>query len=312
MKLIDMHCDTPMKLYQDQGVSGLRENNFCVDLSKLKKSNCLAQFFALFIYMKPQVSPRAIALSMLQKLNSELEINSELISTATSYEDILKNESEGKMSALITIEEGGAIEGSLHNLRDFYNRGVRLMTLTWNFENEIGYPHAKEEYRTMGLKPFGFEVIEEMNRLGMIIDVSHLSDAGFYDVASHSKKPFVASHSNARTITPHSRNLSDPMIKLLAENGGVIGINYVDSFLSNTGFGTLEDIVTHIKHIEKIGGIDVLALGSDFDGTPPKCELQHIGEMELLYDKLQKCGFSEDKIDKIFYKNALRVVKANL
>ncbi len=146
------------------------------------------------------------------------------------------------MSALLTLEEGAVCEGSMEKLHAFYDRGVRMMTLTWNFPNEIGFPniHMPENggepdftvpETERGLTEFGFDLIEEMQRIGMIVDVSHLSDAGFYDVASHAKKPFVASHSDARSVCRAVRNLTDDMIRTLAEKGGVTGLNYCADFL---------------------------------------------------------------------------------
>ncbi len=141
-----------------------------------------------------------------------------------------------------------------------------------------------------------------MNRLGMLIDVSHLSDEGFYDVAKLSSKPFIASHSNSRTMKNHPRNLTDDMIKVLSESGGgVMGICFERDFLGNTEKARIEDMIRHIKHIKNIGGIEVIALGSDFDGSHPNCEINNIGEIEKLAFALSDNKFSEDEIDKIFF-----------
>jgi membrane dipeptidase len=151
-----------------------------------------------------------------------------------------------------------------------------------------------------------------MNRLGMLIDVSHLSDGGFYDVARYSKQPFVASHSNARECTMHLRNLTDDMIRVLAEKGGIMGLNFESFFLNEgepTALSTVEDMIRHLKHIRNVGGIDVMAIGTDFDGTMHSSEIAHLGEMEKLTVALKKNRFSEEEIDKIYYKNALRIIK---
>lgn len=187
--------------------------------------------------------------------------------------------------------------------------GVRAITLTWNYPNEIGYPNTNYEHKDKGLTSFGEEVVHEMNRLGMLIDVSHLSDQGFYDVARLSSKPFIASHSNARAIKNHSRNLDDNMIKTLSEKGGVMGICFERDFLGESEKARIEDMIKHIKHIKNIGGIDVIALGSDFDGCHPDGEISNIGEIEKLSYALKDNNFTEDEIDKIFYRNALRVIK---
>lgn len=307
--VIDLHCDTFLRLMEGKNGSDLYENNLNVDIKKLIKGKSLAQFFAMWLDLKNDSNPLETCLKMIDKFYMELDKNSNYISLATNYEDIMRNKDKGKISALLTIEEGGAIKGGLHNLRNFYRLGVRGITLTWNRVNEIGYPNSKEEYRNKGLRDFGKELVYEMNRLGMLIDVSHLSDEGFYDVARLSSKPFIASHSNSRTIKDHFRNLTDDMIRVLSDKGGVIGICFERDFLGDSENARIEDIVKHIKHIRNIGGIDVIAIGSDYDGCNPNGEIDNIGEIGRLLDALKANKFSDDEIDKIFYKNALRVIK---
>ncbi|NLW39739.1 MAG: membrane dipeptidase [Tissierellia bacterium] len=309
MRTIDLHCDTVLRLMKDKENLGLYENNFGVDIKKLKKANSLIQFFALWIDLNSQRDPVDICLEMMDKFHLELDKNSQYIKLATRYEDIINNDKEGKISAILSIEEGGALKGKLYNLRNYYRLGVRSITLTWNNVNHIGYPNTKEEYRNKGLTDFGRQVVYEMNRLGMLIDVSHLSDQGFYDVANISKKPFIASHSNSRHIKNHFRNLTDDMIRVLSEAGGVMGICFERNFLGDSEKARIEDMVNHIKHIKNVGGIDVLAIGSDFDGCNPNGEIGNIGEIEKLIYALKDNGFAEDEIDKIFYKNALRVIR---
>lgn len=309
MPVIDLHCDTVLKLMDDRENLGLKKNDFSVDIEKLKKADSMAQFFALFVYLKSDRDPLEYCLDMLDKFYCEIEKNSNDIALARNYNEMMENRKNGKISAFLTVEEGGVIKGQMHNLRNLYRLGVRLVTLTWNFPNEIGYPNAEDQYMNMGLTPFGKDVVSEMNRLGMLIDVSHLSDGGFYDVAKLSSKPFVASHSNARSITSHRRNLTDDMIKILADKGGVTGINFAKDFLGEAPLSTVCDMVKHIEHIRRVGGIDVIALGTDFDGISPQLEIKNMGEIEKLICGLKKNKFSDDDIEKIFYKNALRVIK---
>ncbi|MCF6461998.1 dipeptidase [Clostridium sp. Cult1] len=309
MRPIDMHCDTVLRLMEDKENTGLYKNDLSVDIEKLKKTNSLAQFFAIWVDIKSERDPMEICLEMIDKFYVEVDKNSQEIAIATNYEDIIRNDREGKISAVLAIEEGASIKGELYNLRNFYRLGVRAITLTWNEANEIGYSNFYEEYRDKGLTDFGREVVYEMNRLGMLIDVSHLSDQGFYDVSKESTKPFIASHSNSRTIKEHSRNLTDNMIKILSNSGGVMGICFERDFLGDTENASIKDIIRHIKHIKNIGGIDVIALGSDFDGSHPNCEINNIGEIEKLAYALKDNGFSDDEIDKIFFKNAMRVIK---
>ncbi|KPU45718.1 membrane dipeptidase (peptidase family M19) [Oxobacter pfennigii] len=309
MKIIDFHCDTILELTDRADCGNLRNNILSIDIEKMKRSNYKAQFFAMFVNLEEVEDSLERALSMIDKFYLELEENKDYISIATSHDEFAANEREGKMSAFLTIEEGGAIKGKLENLRNFYRLGVRLITLTWNYPNEIGYPNHGYTYKDKGLTSFGGEVVAEMNRLGMIIDVSHLSDEGFYDVARLSKKPFIASHSNARAVWEHTRNLTDDMIKILAQKGGVTGINFANVFLGDSKVSRVEDMVKHIKHIKNTGGIGVVSLGTDFDGIERSLEIDNAGEMDKLITGLKKESFTEDEIDKILYKNALRVIK---
>ncbi|AJA50016.1 dipeptidase family protein [Clostridium pasteurianum DSM 525 = ATCC 6013] len=309
MKVIDFHCDTISKLMDNPHTSNLGKNNFSVDIQKLKGGNNLAQFFALFINSRLIDDPLEYCLAMVDKFYTELKDNDDLIGFVKSYDELINNNNENKLSAFLTIEGGETLNGKLCNLRNFYRLGVRLITLTWNYPNEIGFPNSKKEYMERGLTKFGYEVLEEMNKLHMIIDVSHLSDRGFYDVAAASKRPFIASHSNSRFIANHPRNLTDSMIKELSNRGGIMGINFYNKFLGKSTTSKIDDIILHIKHIYKIGGIDVIALGSDFDGIDCDVEIKDTSEMYKLENELKKNGFNEDSIEKIFYKNALRIIK---
>ncbi len=335
MKIIDMHCDTIFKIEKQN--CNLRENHLHIDLKKLKQSNYLLQNFALYVPLKEfdknynditssDKNPLKDVLTLADCYYKQLEANQDLIAPVYTYEDIQKNEKAGKISALLTIEEGGVCLGSLSVLRMLYRLGVRMMTLTWNFPNEIGYPNfgINEEGKPSlthfntkdGLTETGFTFLEEMERLGMIIDVSHLSDTGFYDVYNHTRKPFVASHSNARTICGAGRNLTDDMIRKLSERGGVTGLNFCADFLvlpkeRELNKNTMTALINHAKHITNIGGIECLGLGSDFDGIPTNENIPNATYMPQLYDTMKKAGFSETDLEKIFYKNVLRVYKDN-
>ncbi|MBC2581859.1 dipeptidase [Clostridium sp. DJ247] len=312
MNLIDFHCDTIYELLKDKNNSNLYNNNLSVDIEKMKSANSLAQFFALYINKGLTENPLDSCLRMVDKFHNEIAKNRNTIALATSYAELTVNKDAEKISAFLTIEGGEALIGNIYNLRNFYRLGVRLITLTWNYPNEIGYPNCRKEYMDKGLTEFGFETIAEMNNLSMIIDVSHLSDKGFYDVSNHSKKPFVASHSNSRSITNHPRNLTDHMIKTLSEKGGITGINFEKNFLGEHNPARIDDMVKHIEYIRSVGGIDVISIGSDFDGTSSPSEISNISEMCKLIDALKKNNFPYDDIEKIFYKNALRVIKDTL
>ena len=313
MNFIDLHCDTAMHIFESD--KKLYKNDLCIDINKLQEGEALAQFFAMFIEKDKVTDSYDYCKKMLKKFKNQLNENKEFISLCRNYSDLEKAKKEGKIGAFLTIEEGDAIKGEIEKLREFKKEGISLITLTWNFENDLGYPNAGFKFKDKGLKQRGIEVVEEMNNLGMLIDVSHLSDAGFYDCIKYSKKPIIASHSNAREKSPHPRNLTDDMIKKLADNGGITGINFCSAFLidredvSDLELGTIDDMVRHIKHIRNIGGIDVIGLGSDFDGIENKVERENASQMMRLADRLSKEGFSINEIEKIFSENAKRVIK---
>jgi len=375
MKVIDMHCDTISELLRlrEKGTpEGLRRNKRHIDLVRMKEGQYLLQNFALFVLLKApegqeypgdgqkQYDPWERVCSMHALYQEELEKNQDIVAPVLRYGDIAANEAAGKLSSLLTVEEGGVCAGRADRLKKLYQMGVRMMTLTWNFDNEIGHPNqvpelteqmkaamrewkkwkglpadtpgreqalarTKQAVQTLfhtpevsrGLTETGREFVWEMERMGMIIDVSHLSDAGFYDVLKAAQKPFVASHSNARAVCPHVRNMTDDMIRALSERGGVMGLNFCADFLEEKPFGvknpgTIDAVVRHARHIASVGGIEVLGLGSDFDGIDTHEELPGAQSMGALWEALHRAGFSQDQLDQIFYKNVLRVYQDTL
>ena len=325
MHVIDCHCDTITALfYQQQETKrpvSIRNNSLHLDLEKMGKSNYLLQNFAIFLDLKRVKHPMEECLSIIDFYYEQLNSNSDQIKPIFCFQDIIDNMADGKFSAMLTLEEGGILEGKLSNLRNLYRLGVRMMTLTWNYHNELGgaglfyekdgSPNPYKRNPSGGMTPFGLEVLLEMERLGMIIDVSHLSDQGFFDVLHNTKKPFVASHSNSNSICPICRNLTDDMLKALGERGGITGLNFCEDFISSehghSAFILQESLIAHAKHIVDKAGIDALALGSDFDGIEGNAWLKDASYFDRLYDALKAEGFHESELDKIFYKNVLRV-----
>ena len=313
MGIIDLHCDTIGKIYQFNE-EFLYKNSYSVDIQKMISGKVDAQFFALFLD-KAWIEEQGLDLYKYTKVfyevfTEQIKVNGDYINFGKSYEDLMKNREENKMSAFLTIEEGDFLQGKIERLDEFYQMGLRLIGLTWNVENCIGYPNSYDErVMNLGLKDFGFEVIEKMNELGMIIDVSHLSDGGFYDCIRHSKKPIVASHSNARAITNVPRNLTDSMMASLADKGGIIGLNFCPHFLGEGEVSRIEDMVQHAKHIKNKAGIDSLALGTDFDGITGELEISNIGEIDKLFDALKQAGFKTGDIEKVSYRNVERIIK---
>ncbi len=312
MNFIDLHCDTATLLLESN--EELKKNSFKIDIERLQQGEALAQFFAMYIDSHKVESSYAYCVAMLENFKKELEKNQDTISLCKNYDDLLMAQKEHKVGAFLTIEEGEALEGSLDKLHYFKEQGISLITLTWNHENALGYSNFEWRDQDKGLKQKGFEVVEEMNHLNMLIDVSHLSDAGFYDVITHSTAPIIATHSNSRAMTDHPRNLSDKMLKILADKGGITGINFFNNFLvdgeleNKLQTSTLDEMIRHIKHIRYVAGIEVLGLGSDFDGIPNPVEIEDCSQMYKLSDLLLKNGFSFDEVEKIFYKNSLRVI----
>lgn len=315
MRLIDLHCDTIYRIYDCKAWQGLYQNDFHVDIQKMKDSRSAAQFFAIWINwaeaLKNNVPLWDDFKARHKMLMEQLEICREDIALATSAADLDKNLADNKISAFLTIEEGGIIEGQIHRLHEAYEMGIRLITLTWNYPNSLGFPNSlsEEDYPNQRLTEFGVEVVEEMNKKGMIIDVSHLSDQGFYQVHEISKKPYIASHSNARALQNHGRNLTDDMLKVLGNDGGITGINFCPGFLNSYPTLSVESLIRHIGHIIDKAGVDAVAMGTDFDGIDGKMEIEHIGQMDKLLHALQKAGYSDDVIEKIWYKNARRIIE---
>lgn len=324
MKFFDMHCDTLMLGFMKQK-DDMYEMPGMLDIKRMKEAGQLAQFFAIF--MPPAGAEKMMELNAplddkayidycFTLFENTMQKHTDMIAPAYNVADVLANEKAGKMSGLLTFEDGRPIDGKLENLQLYYDKGIRLIGLTWNGENCFGFPNSTDPaVMQKGLKDWGKEAILKMNDLGMIIDVSHLSDGGFYDVAEISKKPFVASHSNCRALSPHQRNLTDDMIKVLANKGGVAGINFAPAFLDpdiTAENSTVELLCKHIHHMVNLGGIDFPALGSDFDGIGGNLEVGEPTQMHLIFDRLQKDGLSEDAIEKIAYKNVIRVLKDTL
>ena len=316
MRLIDMHCDTLSYLMSDKSIS-LRENALCIDIQKMRRAGSMAQVFACFIHKENfpgeggYDDAYSYALNMLERgKNAFTEVSDEM-KLIQNYEELMQCSAHKKIGAILTIEEGGILNGRMKRLEELYKKGIRLITLTWNYENCIGYPNSRDfEIMNKGLKPFGMEVIDSMNDLGMIVDVSHLSDGGFWDVIKHSRKPVVASHSNARSICNHPRNLSDEMIRELSRQGGVAGLNLYPYFLHKSGKTTVEQMAEHVVHMYAIGGEDVIAVGTDFDGYDEgESEVTHMGQMELVFEAIKKRGFSERQMEKFWHGNVLRVLR---
>lgn len=315
--MIDLHCDTFYKIGdpRQKGRLHLRENDLEVDIKKLRKNGSSAQMFAAYTPTETleEFDFHGTQYEFFQMIYGhmlrELELNKDEIAIARNSKEYFANQANGKISAFLTVEEGSILEGKIERLDEIYNMGFRIFGLIWMPENCNGFCNSKKpELMKLGLKPFGIEVVERANELGMIIDVSHLNDGGFYEVAHYSKKPFAATHSNCRALVDETRNLDDHMIRTLADHGGVMGLNLLGYFLDPSIDSRVEFMVNHIKHIRNVGGIETSAIGTDFDGIEGPLEIDNIGDMDKLFIALSRNGFTDDEIEKIAYKNALRVI----
>ncbi len=305
--MIDLHCDTIMQLLDHPDSGDLYRNTWKIDIEKLQKAHSKVQDFALFINLGKTNDPYGRYEEMRNLCTTQIHLYGEHIQHVLSYQDVESVYDSGKIGALMSIEEGGVLGGDLDKLKQAYQDGVRLITLTWNYPNGLGEPHCGEQHKK--LTPKGIEFVEVMQDLGIIVDCSHLNDAGTEQLGDILDVPFVASHSNAREVTAHTRNLPDNLIKLIANKGGVIGLNFAQSFLGTSPVSLIEDIVKHGLYLINKGGEDVVALGTDFDGIKPNTEIKDASEMYRLYDAFKEAGLSVEQCEKLFWKNADRLLK---
>ena len=309
--IFDGHCDTILEVMNHKRSLEKKSTTGHLDIPRMKEGGVDVQFFAIFIedIYKPERSLKR-TLQLIDCFYKEIEKNQDDISLVTNYNQIEEVNRAGKIAAILSVEGGEALEGDLGALRVLYKLGVRLLTLTWNQRNQIA-DGIWESRAGSGLTEFGIKVIDEMNDLGMLIDVSHLSETGFWDVVKRSKTPIVASHSNCYALCPHLRNLKDEQIKALVDKGGVIGITFVPNFLTQEKRKTIvKDVVTHIDYLVEKAGIDGVGLGSDFDGTDDlPLGLEGVDKIPNITKELLDRGYKEREIEKILGGNFLRVFK---
>ncbi len=312
--IADAHCDSVHNLLLpgSQYKFGKRNQRGHIDLPRLKEAGMNMQVFALFVEREfyPERSlKRCLELfELLMKTFEDNKLDIELATSPDKIEGILK---QNKIAALIAVEGGESLEGSLDILRLFYRLGVRMLTLTWNHRNQLA-DGVMESQSNGGLTFFGREVVKEMNRLNMLIDVSHLSETGFWDVMDISESPVIASHSNAYSVCPHLRNLNDDQIKALAQKGGIMGINFYPNFVGSKTDG-INRIIDHVDYITNLVGADYLCLGGDFDGINETPEgLEDVSFLKNLTGHLFLRGYKKKDIQKIMGENFYEFLKNNL
>ena len=312
-RFIDLHCDTLLLMQQENQT--LENASGHLNLEKLLRSGALLQCFAAFTPSYDCAERFGITdstwtyfLRLAALFEREMGKYPDSIAPVSSVGDIRRNRERGIVSAMLTVEDGACIEGDLKRLNRMAEMGVRLVTLTWNYENCIGFPNSADPaLHSKGLKDFGFEALAEMNRLGIVVDVSHLSEGGFWDVVRENKKPFAASHSCARALCDHSRNLTDAQLRALGDAGGVCGVNFYSKFLrENADHTENADILRHLQYIADHAGIEAAALGSDFDGIDCTLEMEDYSGLARLGEQIAD-RFGYDNAEKICRGNALRV-----
>jgi len=348
--IIDTHMDSPMLVHEAAGGFTLAESTGHFNYQKAREGGLDAAFMAVYISpsMKEKGGAAELADRMIDEIHDSIRLNPEKFAPALTPDDIEENFRKGLISLPIGIENGTALEEDLKKIAHYYDRGVRYMTLTHSRANAICDSSFDEDKVWGGVSPFGRKVVEEMNRLGMMIDVSHASDDAFYQVLEISKAPVLATHSCCRYFVPGlERNMSDEMIKTIAANGGVIQITFGSYFISgdyqskmtemgkylkdhnisrwsdqgkkyynefikenNVDPGNAELLADHIDHVVKIAGIDYVGLGSDFDGISALPEgIKDVSSFPNIIYELLKKGYSEEDIEKICSGNILRVWK---
>ncbi|HMV47091.1 MAG TPA: dipeptidase [Blastocatellia bacterium] len=332
--VVDTHNDITSPIADEGFDMGARDTSGKIqtDIPRMKEGGLNVEFFSIYVaakYAKEGGSARR-AMEMIDGVYEQVRRHPESLEMAYNVADIRRIRRAGKIAALMGIEGGHAIEDSLSALRLFHRLGVRYMTLTHtntnNWADSAGGIGNPPEKRHGGLSDFGKEVIREMNRLGMMVDISHVGDETFQDVIETTESPVIASHSSCRALTNVPRNMTDDMLRALAKNGGVIMINFYNGFI-NTEYAkpgdpmptktaekaTLDMLMAHFEHAIKIAGIDHVGIGSDFDGVdgmlPPGME--DVSKLPTITYELLKRGHSEADVKKVLGENLLRVLAEN-
>jgi membrane dipeptidase len=321
--MVDGHVDIPYRLRNNPEDISVRTARGHFDYPRAMEGGLNAPIMSIYIPSDMENNgAKELADSLIDLVEGIANANPGKFAVATSPDQIEEQFSQGLISLPMGMENGAPIEGDLENVKYFYDRGIRYITLTHAKDNHICDSSYDTARTWNGLSEFGKEVVEEMNRVGIMVDISHVSDSAFYQVMEISKVPVIASHSSCRHFTPgFERNMSDEMIKLLAEKNGVIHINYGSSFLEggfndrlkadSTAVTTVQQAADHIDHVVKLVGIDYVGFGSDFDGVTHLPEgLSDASMMPNLIAELLGRGYSDEDIEKICYKNSFRVWRA--
>lgn len=312
--LFDLHCDTLTELYNSK--EGLFSNSMGVSLERYEKYSKKAQVFA--IWSDKSLTDDEAYLKFMRvscEFKSQIEENSERIALCTNGEELKKEAGENKLCAILAVEDARLLSGDVSRLERLYETGVRVLTLGWKGKTCIGGSYDTSE----GLSPFGYEVLKECENLGITVDVSHLSEKSFWDVAGKATKPYIASHSNSYLLCDHRRNLTDVQIRTVVSSGGIYGINLVGKHLSKTLEGekmhdtasAIELVCSHIEHFYDIAPKNT-CLGLDLDGTCAPEGLDKVDKIATLHEALTNRGMDDEGANDVFYNNAYNFFLKNL
>lgn len=300
MKLFDLHCDTLYRAFFENG--GLFNNDFHISFDRIDSIEPYIQCMAVWV---PDEFRNKNAIQLFEncrkKLNDELKDTN--IKIIRSQDDIIEVESKKGKGVVLTVEGGAVLGGKLENVDYLAECGVKIMTLTWNGNCELGDGIGVEGAK--GLTDFGKSVIAKMEQNSIVVDVSHSSVPMFYDVAELSTKPFCATHSNSKQICPHRRNLTDEQFSIIKDKGGIVGLNLSRGFLrEDEDKACMLDVLRHAEHFLSLGGEKTLAIGTDFDGTDIPIDMTGIESMNKLYELFLKHNYNEKLLEDIFFNNA--------
>ena len=307
--IIDLHCDTIEKVYDNK--LKLKDLRLAFNIKQAKKNLPHIQCLATFVHSKYAKGNNGFKRAEAIIDNFYKIYNPEEVFIITNKEGLQSAQLNKKIGAILTIENGTAISGNLANINKLYNKGIRMMGIVWNDDNDLGCG-ALTTHDT-GLTELGKNYITELVKQRIIIDVSHSSKKTFWDtckIAEEKKYPIIASHSCVQKICNHPRNLDDEQIKQIAKMGGVIGICFCKPFLTSKSVATVKDIVKHIDYIVNLVGIEYVAFGSDFDGLEKEHVLQDIkgvDDYKLIIEELKHRGYKKEDIEKICYKNFIAI-----
>lgn len=305
MDLFDGHCDTVLSCYLEGG--GLRRRSGQLDLERRQGRGHWAQFFAIFGSTEdmPGRPLWEVCLEEYALFRGELDSNSDLVSFCRCGAEAEVAISSGKIAAFLSVEGAELLDCDLKKLRLVHRMGARAVNLTWNHPNALSGTNAQEKER--GLSEQGRAFVKTMGELGMLVDVSHLSDPGFWDVMETTTRPVVATHSNARSVFPNPRNLTDEQFTAIINTNGVAGLNMYAGFLGDDP--DLDTVVAHLEHFLSLGGENNVSVGGDWDGcTRLPQGINGIQDLEKLYEHLLRHNYSEPLLEKLFYSNLMRVV----